>query len=295
MKISWCIRTAARRFFSIAAAMLLVLTLPAVGFSAQKPPAPRVTLPGNIRPDVKSAIDKGAVDGGLQLDHMLLQLQRPAAREAALDAKIEAMHQPGDPDFHHWLTADEMAQYGPDAAEIQRITQWLQTYGLQVNGVSKSGLVIDFSGTAAQITSAMHVALHTVIVRGKSHFANIENPQVPAEFANLIVGVSSLNDFRPRPAHTAIAAARIDAVSKAVVPHATTAAGESAMSSSATPSFTIDSSYQVVAPNDLHTIYNFDGVYGKGITGKKQKVVVIEDSNVYSANDWHAFRNKFGL
>ncbi|MFZ0518343.1 MAG: protease pro-enzyme activation domain-containing protein, partial [Acidobacteriaceae bacterium] len=255
-----------------------------------------MTLPGNVRPDVKSAVDQGAVDGSLRLDHMLLQLQRPAAREAALEARMEAMHQPGNPDFHRWLTAEEIGQqYGPDPADIQRVTQWLQSYGLQVNGVSKSGLVIDFSGTAAQVTSAMYLALHSVIVNGKNHVANLQNPQVPAEFANLIVGVSSLNDFRPRPAHNAISAGRIDSISKAVVPHAAQTTNASAPSSGATPGFTVNSSYQLVVPNDLHTIYNFDGAYSKGITGDKQEIVVIEDSNVYSTNDWHVFRKTFGL
>jgi subtilase family serine protease len=290
------IRTAARCLGITAAVTLLTLPLPAVGFSAQKPATPLVTLPGNIRPDVKSATDEGAVDSHLQLDHMLLQLQRPAAREAALEARIESMHQPGSPDFHHWLTAEEFGQqYGPDAADIQRVTQWLQSYGLQVNGVSKSGLVIDFSGTAAQVTSALHVALHTVIVNGKNHFANLQNPQVPAEFANLIVGVSSLNDFHPKPAHTAISAGRIDPISRAVVPHETQATSAAATSSGATPGFTYNSSYQLVVPNDLHTIYNFDGVYSKGITGNKQEIVVIEDSNVYATNDWYVFRKTFGL
>ncbi|MGA7707175.1 MAG: protease pro-enzyme activation domain-containing protein, partial [Acidobacteriaceae bacterium] len=274
----------------------LALPLPAMGFSAQKAAPPLVTLPGNVRPDVKSAVDQGAVDGSLRLDHMLLQLQRPAAREAALEARMEAMHQPGNPDFHRWLTAEEIGQqYGPDPADIQRVTQWLQSYGLQVNGVSKSGLVIDFSGTAAQVTSAMYLALHSVIVNGKNHVANLQNPQVPAEFANLIVGVSSLNDFRPRPAHNAISAGRIDSISKAVVPHAAQTTNASAPSSGATPGFTVNSSYQLVVPNDLHTIYNFDGAYSKGITGDKQEIVVIEDSNVYSTNDWHVFRKTFGL
>ncbi|MFZ1943530.1 MAG: protease pro-enzyme activation domain-containing protein [Acidobacteriaceae bacterium] len=290
------IRTAARCLGITAAVALLALPLPAMGFSAQKAAPPLVTLPGNVRPDVKSAVDQGAVDGSLRLDHMLLQLQRPAAREAALEARMEAMHQPGNPDFHRWLTAEEIGQqYGPDPADIQRVTQWLQSYGLQVNGVSKSGLVIDFSGTAAQVTSAMYLALHSVIVNGKNHVANLQNPQVPAEFANLIVGVSSLNDFRPRPAHNAISAGRIDSISKAVVPHAAQTTNASAPSSGATPGFTVNSSYQLVVPNDLHTIYNFDGAYSKGITGDKQEIVVIEDSNVYSTNDWHVFRKTFGL
>lgn len=296
MTNSLFIRTAARCFGIGATVTLLALSLPAMGLSDQKAATPLVTLPGNVRPDVKSATDAGAVDGSLQLDHMLLQLQRPAAREAALEARIEAMHQPGSPDFHHWLTAEELGQqYGPDAADIQRVTQWLQSSGLRVNGVSRSGLVIDFSGSAAQVTSAMHVALHTVIVNGKNHFANMQNPQVPAEFASLIVGVSSLNDFRPRPAHTGISAGRIDPISRAVVPHETQATNAAATSSGATPGFTYSSSYQLVVPNDLHTIYNFDGVYSKGITGNKQNVVVIEDSDVYATNDWRVFRKTFGL
>jgi subtilase family serine protease len=245
---------------------------------------------------VRMAKDEGAVDSSMQLDHMLLQLQRPAAREAALEAKIESMHEPSSPDFHHWLTAEELGeQYGPDAADIQKITDWLQRAGFQINSVSKSGMVIDFSGTAAQVTSAMRVALHSVTVNGKSHFANMQNPQVPAEFANLIVGVTSLNDFRPRPAHTAISAKRIDPISKAVVANETRPENAAAQAAGATPGFTVNSSFQLVVPNDLHTIYNFDGVYGKGITGKKQEVVVIEDTNVFSTKDWQTFRNTFGL
>jgi subtilase family serine protease len=255
-----------------------------------------VSLPGNVRPEVRMAKDEGAVDGSMQLDHMLLQLQRPAAREAALEARIESMHQPSSPDFHHWLTAEEIGeQYGPDAADVEKITQWLQRSGFQINGVSKSGLVIDFSGTAAQVTSAMRVPLHSLTVNGKTHFANMQNPQVPAEFANLIIGVTSLNDFRPRAAHTAISAKRIDPISKAVVANETRPENAAAQASGATPGFTTNSSFQAVVPNDLHTIYNFDGVYSKGITGNKQEVVVIEDTNVFTTKDWHTFRSTFGL
>ena len=121
MTNSLFLRTAARCLGVTAAVTVLSLPLPAMGISAQHATPPLITLPGNVRPDVRTAIDKGAVDGSMQLDHMLLQLQRPAAQEAALEAKIEAMHQPGSPDFHHWLTAEELGQqYGPDPADIQK-------------------------------------------------------------------------------------------------------------------------------------------------------------------------------
>jgi subtilase family serine protease len=58
---------------------------------------------------------------------------------------------------------------------------------------------------------------------------------------------------------------------------------------------TVNSSYQLVVPDDLHTIYNFEPVYTSGITGKGQTLVVIEDTNVYSVKDWETFRSTFGL
>ncbi len=268
---------------------LFALPAPAQNTTAAHAVAtPMVTLSGNVHPQAIPSNDRGPVSGSLQLNHMLLQLKRPADREAALQARIQAMHQPGSPDFHHWLTAAELGrQFGPDPADIALITDWLESRGFQINSVSKSGMVIDFSGTAEQVQAAFKAAIHTLRVNGEQHIANMQNPQIPAALANLVVGISSLNDFRPKPAHTAISAAHIDPMSKAVQARATEAG--------ATPGFTVDSSDQLVVPNDLHTIYNFDSAYAKGLTGKGQKVVVIEDTNVYSTNDWKVFRSKFGL
>lgn len=258
-----------------------------------------VPLTGNVRREANPANDAGPVSNNLQLHHMLLQLKRPAAKEAALEARMEAMHQPGSSDFHHWLTAQELGQqYGPDQADIATITEWLKSSGFQIDNVAKSGMTIDFSGTAGQVKAAFHAGLHSLHVRGKHHIANMKDPQIPAALANLIVGVSSLNDFRPKPANTGISSAHIDPMSKAVVSTSTQqneTAALAAPGSGATPGFTVNSSYQLVVPNDLHTIYNFDPTYQRGITGKGQTIVVIEDTDVYSTNDWTVFRNTFGL
>src|SRR5271170_1988010 len=53
-----------------------------------------ITLVGNVRPEANAANDRGAVSGDLQLEHMLLQLNRPAELETALTARIESMSQP---------------------------------------------------------------------------------------------------------------------------------------------------------------------------------------------------------
>ena len=248
-----------------------------------------ISLPGNVRHEANALNDRGKSNESLEMEHMLLQLQRPADREAALEKLINEMHQPGNPNFHHWLTADELGQkFGPNPADISKVSRWLANHGFQVNSVSKSGLVIDFSGTAGQVNKAFKTEIHNLNVHGDSHIANMQNPQIPAAFANIVLGVASLNDFHPHPANKGISSAHIDPVSKGVVARATTAQGVS-------PNFTIDSSTQAVVPDDIHTIYNFNPVYKDNITGKGETIVVIEDTNVFSTDDWTVFRDTFGL
>jgi subtilase family serine protease len=248
-----------------------------------------IMLKGNVRPEANALNDRGAASGDMQLDHMLLQLKRPAEREAALGLKIESMYKPGSPDFHQWLTAEKLGEdYGPSAKDIAAVKEWLSGHGFQVNEVSKSGMAIDFSGTAAQVKSAFRTEIHNLNVRGVSHIANMQNPQIPAALGDVVVGITSLSDFRPKPANKGISAARIDGISKGVVAKAAKPAG-------ASPDFTVNADYQLVVPDDLHTIYNFNPVYKDGVTGKGETIVVIEDTNVYSTADWDTFRSTFGL
>jgi hypothetical protein len=53
------------------------------------------TLAGNTRPEANAGNDRGAVADELPLEHMLLQLRRPAAQEEALAGLIAAgYHRP---------------------------------------------------------------------------------------------------------------------------------------------------------------------------------------------------------
>jgi subtilase family serine protease len=248
-----------------------------------------VTLAGNVRAEANAQNDRGAVSDDLKLNHMLLLLNRPADREAALTARIEAMHQRSNPAFHEWLTAEQVGQqYGPNPADIAALKGWLSTNGFTVNNVATSGVVVDFSGTAAQVKATFKTEIHTINVNGAKHISNMQDPQIPAALGNLVVGITSLNDFRPKPANRGITTTRIDGASKAVVALRTAA-------KDANPAYTVNSDTQLVVPDDLHTIYNFEPVYKNGITGKGQQIVVIEDTDVYSTGDWYTFRGVLGL
>ena len=228
-----------------------------------------VVMAGNTRPEAVFKNDRGRVADSLVLDHMQLLLNRPAAREAALVARIAALTDTASPEYHHWLTAAELTTaYGPSPDDIAAVTGWLQANGFEVGAVHTGGTVVDFSGTAGHVASAFGSEIHTVNVAGAAHIANMADPHIPAALAALVHGVVSLNDFRPhnnfkpRPAYTFASQG---------------------------------STYYAVVPADLATIYNLNPLFTAGISGQGQTIVVIEDTNVYSTADWTKFRSTFGL
>ena len=231
-----------------------------------------VTLGGNTRPEANAVNDRGAVPETLALEHMQLQLQRSPEQERAVDAFIEALHDPASPVFHRWLTAEQFgARFGTAEADIEAIETWLSAHGLQVNALYPSRMVIDFSGTAGQLAAAFHTEIHSLEVNGVAHMANMSDPRIPAALAPIVAGIVKLNDFHPARRHRP------------------------------RPKFTGDcgdgATCYLMAPADLATIYDFNPLFHAAtpITGKGQSIAVAEDTDLYSDSDWFKFRWIFGL
>jgi hypothetical protein len=228
-----------------------------------------VTLAGNTRPEAKNPNnDRGPVADDMPMPHMMLQLRRPAAQEQALQALIDQLHDPKSPNYHHWLTASEIGtQFGPAASDIATVTAWLGRRGFAVNLVYPNAMVIDFSGTAANVRSAFHTDIHNLAVNGAIRFANTNDPQIPAALAPAVAGVVGLHDIPPR--HSFIP----------------------------TPPYTVGSAPRYrVTPSDLATIYNFNPLYAAGYSGQGQTIYLLENSNLYNNDtDWYTFRSALGL
>jgi subtilase family serine protease len=160
----------------------------------------RVTLEGNTRPEANAKNDRGLVSDGLALEHMQLQLRRPAEQEAALEQYIEDLQTPGSANYHNWLSAEQFGEYGLAKQDLDAIKTWLQSHGFTVMAYP-SGVVIDFSGTAGMVRQAFQTEMHRLDVKGKSHIGNMSDPRIPAALAPAIIGITSLNDFRPHAMH----------------------------------------------------------------------------------------------
>ena len=83
-------------------------------------------LTGNTRPEATALNDRGIVSDEFALNHMLLQLKRSPEREAAMKQYIDELHDAKSPNFHRWLTADQLLEhYGVAQEDVDTVTAWL--------------------------------------------------------------------------------------------------------------------------------------------------------------------------
>jgi hypothetical protein len=183
-----------------------------------------VTLTGNTTPAARGARnDRGPVADSLVFGHLLLGLKPAPEAEARLEKLIDAMHRQDSPEFHHWLTAQQLGErFGVAPQDREAIQHWLEAHGFSINRVYQNGLVIDFAGTAAQIREAFHTEIHNLVLpNGEKHIANIRDPQIPAALAPAIEGIASLHDFFPRSRAMQLGPVSYDAATRTWQPHFT--------------------------------------------------------------------------
>jgi hypothetical protein len=142
--------------------------------------------------------DMGALPAATALPEIRLELKRPAALQAALDQLVEQQQDTTSLEYHHWLMPADLRAYGPAQADIDQVTEWLVRQGLTVNSLSRSGMEIDFGGSAAAVARAFHTRMHAVTLHGEAHISNMSAPSVPAALLPVIAGVT-LNNFFPTP------------------------------------------------------------------------------------------------
>ena len=244
-----------------------------------------VTLKGSVHPLTRAAIDQGAVSDSFAGGRLILLLNRPVEREAALQQFLQDAHTRGSASYHKWLTPEQFGtQFGPGDSDLQTAMGWLSSHGFSVAKTSKSGRFIEFSGTAGQLREAFHTEIHQYSVQGEAHYANATEVKIPAALAALVGGVSPMNDFHAQP--------QVEVAGKALYSRST---------HKTTPQWTIPNPYgtsnpfaYTVTPEDFFTQYDLTPLYKAGVNGAGQTIGIINESNI-DLSLVQAYQNLFGI
>jgi subtilase family serine protease len=233
-------------------------------------------LRGSVQPRARAEFDRGTVDGSLPMEGMKLVFQLTPEQQSSLDMLLRQQLDPSSPNYHAWLTPEQYAErFGVSRSDIVRATKWLRQQGFTTITPARSRTWIGFNGSAAQVEAAFHTPIHQYFVNGKMHYANAIEPSLPSAFHGVVMAVSALNDFRPKP-HSVV---------RSVNPHFTSEL----------------SGKHFLAPDDFATIYDIQGLYGSGINGSGEAIAVMgqtdlsKDSNHNNQYDVQTFRSVSNL
>ncbi len=242
-------------------------------------------IPGSVSPVVSRAQDAGQLSGSTVISDMSLVFRLSAAQQKSLSQLLHAQQTKGSPMYHRWLGPGQFAaSYGVSTSDLAKVAGWLQSQGFRVDAIPASSDRINFSGTAALVSTAFHTQMHRYKLNGKMQWANASNVSVPQAIAGMVLGIEHLNTFRPvphriaRPVH-----ARVLSASEGLSAHYTVQDGSG-------------NELNFIAPSDSTTIYNVSGLYSAGITGKGQSIGVVGQTDILQyKSDIANFRSLSGL
>jgi pseudomonalisin len=256
------------RFSTIAIAMSLACA--AIGAQASDTTSWSATKTAGFLPLVHThdstgaevTADKIAVDmasGEAKSVTVGLQLRN----QDQLDTFLKALHTPGNPSYHKFLTpAQFAAQYSPTQAQVDAVVKHLTTAGFKNISVSPNRTLISADGTAATVTKAFNTSLKRFTHQGRQVYANDKPAQVPAELATIVDSVLGLQN--------------------ASIHHVT-------HSGVHTP----DAKTQANAGSETsHTPVQYPAIYGDVTTGTASNTIVgtiAEGNMTYTLNDFATF------
>lgn len=239
--------------------------------------SPYAVIRGSANPRARAEFDAGRVDGNMKIKGVSIVFAQSPGQQAALRKLLLDQQDRLSPKYHQWLTPEQYGErFGMSQSDLAKVSSWLQSQGLQIDGVSRNRTRISLSGKAGQIEAAFRTQLHHYLINGEVHFANATELSSPSAFAGIVLAVNNLSDFRPKPRSSGPASSRWPQLS----PHYT---------------YGISGNHYI-APADFATIYDVNPLYSATppIDGTGQTIAIMGQTAIYTT-DIDVFRAAAGL
>jgi len=153
---------------------------------------PNSILSGQVAPLIRQAHLLQATDPSQQLNLSIgMQLQNTSE----LDSLLGAMYDPQSQQYHQYLTASQFEQlFAPTSDQVQQVASYVQSQGLTVASIAPNNLLIDATGSVAQVQQTFHVQINNYQVGNHTFYANAAPPSVPTSISQLISSIGGLDN-----------------------------------------------------------------------------------------------------
>jgi subtilase family serine protease len=274
------LRHAQTRDVSLLALLIVALLIGAFTFqlpmssTRARSGAALVALMDMLPPQLASSRLLGSVDTQQRIALSLGLRPRNALR---LQRYLDNLHIPQPTPAHnsHFLASENHpGMFSPDATVYSELARFLQAQGFVVTREYKHHLLLDFSGTIAQVERAFHVSIRAYIgPDGQKYFANASNPLIPAQFAGQVLAINGLND--------------------ALHWHAHAFARRLSFTQTRTSSQCPGHNSQYMTPDQFASAYNLNGLYRAHYAGEGQALALFELSP-FTKSDLATYNACFG-
>ncbi len=255
-------------FFVVTSLLLIAVSLLAMRTVVRADQNQRSLLSGHTVPLIQQAHLMRATDPTQQLNLSIgLQLRN----SSDLDSLLSAIYNPQSPQYHQYLTPDQFNQlFAPTSDQVQQVVSYLQGQGLTVTSVAPNNLLIDATGSVAQVQQTFNVQINNYQLGNQTFYANAAPPSVPTSISQLITSIGGLDSsVQYHPLYRRLARQNQN--------HRAALAAPSGF-----------------GPKDLSGAYNATQLQSSGILGDNQTVALFELDG-YQPSDVSQYFQTYGL
>jgi len=156
----------------------------------------RHVIANNTPPNLAQAQDMGSEDAAKSIS---VTVWIHSQNKAAGDQAVEELYDPRSPNYHNWLTTQQLDAQSPTAAEAATVQDFLAAHNLAVTGIGQKNLYVTASGTVADVQNAFNVQIHQFARNGKTFRSNTADPAVDDPAGSLMAAVAGLSESHMIP------------------------------------------------------------------------------------------------
>ena len=153
----------------------------------------RVIVPGHLIPVLHSKRPLHPTDCQKSLHLAIAMKMRD---KAGLDAFLAAVNDPQSPEYHQYLTPQQLAdRFGPTQATLNRFTAFLRNQGFSHVTAASDRMLVDAWAPVSTVEQAFAVNIADFAFSGRVVYAPTNEPSVPADLGGVLLYIGGLDDL----------------------------------------------------------------------------------------------------